>query len=740
MGRVKRAAPAFAHIRTLLPVLVLAVLAAGAGKPELVCVDAAEAGLKGSPPFVGAYVVHDGIEIPAQVYVNGTVIKTVGIWEANSTKPTVQNVTVLPRELHGLVCFQPGEPAPAKVRRGKYIEVEAKGRRYGVTLVDVREEAKAPPPLPIPDGVELVKGRVVAKRDVVEQGLAATATAVLGVYAQLQQPSQSLFRDFSGTIVAAFKLRQTDGYVISSQTARGSCATGRFILPNGTSYFYLVFTPATRAEIYGGASELWLYITGAVYNTGGQRLGDLKLSGAYYGNTYRIPNNPSPWHALYADLSQWTGIDKEIRIQICNDQPIYGRYIIDAFIYTTVPAKSYAEPFALESPGQGTAVHSYGAWQLYNGTYLAIPGFTTPLGYALGSAKASITVRTCARNPPSSVNIYWGPFYIGSVSRTQGTDGCWYYVATPAMFTGAWDVAARAGLYVGGALHAIYIGPFNADAYNSGIYIQQLRVEGLYRPEMNARVSRIFRDKGVYWGYYTLSGFGAIYDPYAGGYYTYGSKIDIKFFRSGDLYYNPHVLISISKYDGMTFHCSPIEIYVSAYSNGKKVWLGVDGVPAALKESGQGAPKDFIDALVELISNVFEETNKWASRVLKVISWGSFAIDLLVSASEVSVSAKKVDDYTVQYIIDIGPLAPSAIAVDGATLIPNISPDAVVYSIERVSVQCVGVYTYSPYSFYVDPLPRLISTQGVHVFRTFTCGKQEIGDPYPNMCTSSLYG
>ncbi|ABP50943.1 MAG: hypothetical protein OWQ51_04140 [Pyrobaculum arsenaticum] len=729
-------------------VLVIYVMAAppeSVGKPQLICIDAAEAGFKGSPPFIGAYVVNRGEKIPSQIYTNGTVIRIIGVWEANSTNPSVRNITVLPTELFGLICFQPGETRPARVKKGVYIEVEARGRRHGVTIVDVRDEPMALPPLPLTEDFELIRGRVVARREVASEETPAEGAAerlgpppLTQPAFQLIQPSQSLFRDFSGTIIASFKLRNTDGYVISSQTARGSCATGRFILPNGTSWVALVFSPATRAEVYGGASELWLYITADVYRTDGTYLGSLSFSGAYYPNVYRIPNPPRPWHILIADLSQWRDIDKEIRIRICNEYPVYGRYIIDAFIYTAVPAKSYGEPFALESPGKGTTIMPYSADILYNGTYLAIPGFTPPPGYALGSARAVITLRTCSPNPPASINIYWGPLYIGTISRMLGTDGCWYYVVMPTMLTGAWDVAVRSSLYIGGSLHAIFVGPFDTATYSSGITIQNFRVEGIYRPEMNARTSSIFRDYAVNWLYYTASAFGSYFDYNMGTVY-YGSKVNVMITERGSSYIKPHVLISVSKYEGM-FHCGRIEISVRAYSNGVPVMLSLHGLPAAYQESASGQVISYLDIVVDFISNIFEETAKRASSVLKVISWAIFAIDLLQSASGVDIVADTSDPYVVRYIIRPGPFAPSAIAIDGASIASYISLyQPVVYEV-GVYMWCLGDRYYDNDESYLDGTPITLSTQNIHIFRTFTCGKQEIGNIYVDKCTPSSYG
>ncbi|AFA38859.1 hypothetical protein Pogu_0832 [Pyrobaculum oguniense TE7] len=731
--------------------LVLVIYATAAppesvGKPQLICIDAAEAGFKGSPPFIGAYVVNRGEKLPSQIYTNGTVIRIIGVWEANSTNPSVRNITVLPTELFGLICFRPGEARPARVKKGVYIEVEARGRRHGVTIVDAGDEPMALPPLPLTDDFELIRGKVVARREVASEETPAEGVAerldpppLAQPASQLIQPSQSLFRDFSGTIIASFKLKNTDGYVISSQTARGSCATGRFILPNGTSWIALVFSPATRAEVYGGASELWLYITADVYRTDGTYLGGLSFGGAYYPNVYRIPNPPRPWHILYADLSRWRDIDKEIRIEICNENPVYGRYIIDAFIYTAVPAKSYGEPFALESPGKGTTIKPYSADVLYNGTYLAIPGFTPPPGYALGSARAVITLRTCSPNPPASINIYWGPLYIGTISRMVGTDGCWYYVVTPTMLTSAWDVSVRSSLYIGGSLHAIFVGPFDATTYSSGITIQNFRVEGIYRPEMNARASIIFSDYAVNWLHYTASAFASYFDYYTGA-ASYGSKVNVMLTDSGFFYAKPHVLISVSKYESTSFHCGRIEISVRAYSNGVPVMLSLQGRPVAYQESASGQVSSYLQIVVDFVSKIFEHSDKCASNVLKFISWPSFGISILQSAFGVDVIADTSDPYVVRYTICPSPFAPSAIAIDGASIAPYISLfQPVVYEV-GVYMWCLGDRYYDGGKSYLDGTPITFSTQNIHIFRTFTCGKQEIGDIDMYKCTPSSYG
>lgn len=708
-------------------------------KPFLICIDAGEAGLAGKPPLIAGYVTSRGARQPAQLYINGTVIKTVGIWEANSTKPQIQNLTVLPPAVRGLVCFQPGDPAPAG--RGLYIEVEARGRRYGVTITNATEDPTAPPALPlqyIADKAELVKGRVAARRAVRGPTAHTAQVEPLAIQRDSAQPlaiitpGPNFFRDFSGSIVAVFKLNRTDNYVLNLNGAGEACATGRFILPNGTSSFSIIFTPATRANVYGGAYYLTLSIAYKVYNEGNRLL---------YNSTInvQVPNNPRPWYIVNIDLSNVNNaynIVKKVELSICKPARlyVYGQYVIDAYIYSIVAARSYAQPFAMESPGQGAVVAPPpSAGQLFNGTYIVVPGFTPPPGYVLGSARATITLRTCASNAPTSVNIYWGPFYIGAISRTQGIDGCWYYVVTPVMFTGAFNTAATSSLRLGGLIHSIAIGPFPWDVYNRGITVQQMRIEGLYRPEMNARSSRAFLQYNMNWGTYTLSGFTSFVDYYSGAIYYYGSKVDLKLYTTGDVYYIPQFIISISKYDGMQYHCPTVEITVGASST-----LTYRGSVGVYTEGGNNLVQ-YVDLLVDFISNLFDETNKWVSRVLGFISWVTFGIDVVQAASWVGVNVNQVNG-ELRYTIGLGPLAPDKVVIDGGTLAPAIaSGESVTFTIKQVKM--CGV-TYGDYSAYLDPTARLISNSNIHFFRTFTCGKQEIFPHarYTVYCNSTLYG
>ncbi|MEM0484372.1 MAG: hypothetical protein QW434_06735 [Pyrobaculum sp.] len=718
----------------------LAVLAAASAqqqvveKPLLICIDAGKAGLAGKPPLIAGYVTSRGARQPAQLYINGTVIKAVGIWEVNSTKPQIQNLTVLPPEVRGLVCFQPGDPAPAG--RGLYIEVEARGRRYGVTIINATENPTAPPALPleyIADKVELVRGRLVAKRAV----RGPTAHTAQAEPLAIITPGPSLFRDFSGSIVAIFKLNRTDNYVLNLNGAGEACATGRFILPNGTSSFSIIFTPATRANVYGGAYYLTLSIAYKVYDEGNRLL---------YNNTInvQVPNNPKPWYIVNIDLSNVNNaynIVKRIELSICKPARlyVYGQYVIDAYIYSIVAARSYAQPFAMESPGQDAVVAPPpSAGQLFNGTYIVVPGFTPPPGYVLGSARANIVLRTCASNAPTSVNIYWGPFYIGAISRTQGIDGCWYYVVTPVMFTGAFNTAATSSLRLGGLIHSIAIGPFPWDVYNRGITVQQMRIEGLYRPEMNARSSRAFNENYMGWGTYTLSGFTSFVDYYSGAIYYYGSKVDLKLYATGDAYYEPHLVISISKYDGMQYHCPTVEITIGASSNGVPVALERPTSFGSYTEGGSGV-LSFVDLIVDFVSNVFDETNKWVSRALGFISWVTFGIDVVQAASWVGVNVDQVNG-ELRYTIGLGPLAPGKVVIDGGEIFARISSGSPVTFIIKQVKMC-GV-TYGDYSAYLDPTARSMSNSNIHFFRTFTCGKQEIF-PMPmtaRLCDASFYG
>ena len=705
---------------------------AAPGRPQLICVDAGEAGLAGKPPLIAGYVVSRGAWRPTQLYINGTVIKTVGIWDANSTKPQIQALAVLPPAVEGLVCFPPGDPAPAK--KGLYLEVEARGRRHGVTIINATEDPAAPPALPLEYALqhfELIRGRVVRKA---VRDPAAARDAAQAKPLSLITPGPSHFRDFSGQIVAVFKLRQTDNYVLTLNGAQAACASGTFMLPNGTSSFTITFTPATRADVYGGASSLMLSIVYFIYDESNNLLDSKNVN-------VNIPSSPRPWYMVTVDLSRWVDKTKRINLYICKPLGIYvyGRYIIDAFIYSVVPAKSYAQTFALASPGQNTAVAPPpSVAQLFNGTYIVVPGFTPPPGYVLGSARALITLKTCASNAPASINVYWGPFFIGTVSKIQGSDGCWYYVITPAMFTSAFNTAARASLYLGGLIHNVAVGPFNWDTYRRGIAIQQMRIEGLYRPEMNARSSAAFRNYHLNWGIYTLSGFMSIVDNYSGGIYYYGDRIDLKLYTTGDLYYVPQFVISVAKYNGMQFHCPRVEVVVGARSNGVSVPLYYRGSVGTYTEGGSGLV-DFVDLVVSFISNMFENTAKWISTVLGGISWPLFAIDLVQAASDVNVRVEQVGG-DLRYIITLGPLAPDKIVIDGATLLPGFGGDvSVTFVIKQVSMCSV---TYGDYSAYLDPTARLISRSNIHLFRTFTCGKQEIyPDPKVTVrCDSTLYG
>ncbi len=736
-------------VRLLVLIVLLTVLLAAnqipSGKPQFICLNAREAGLEGSPPTLAGFVVRGRGQTPVQLYTNGTVINVVGIWDANSTKPQIQNVSVLPPAIKGLICFQPGDPVPARVARGLYLEVESRGRRYGVTIINATDDPAAPPALPLeylPRDIEVIRGRVVARREIREVGGPPAGMSRVEAV-QMIQPSQSLFRDFSGSIVASFKLNYTDNHVLNLYGSGEACVRGRFILPNGTGWFTLAFTPATRADVYGGAYYLYLTIRASIYDVDTGRL----LASMTLGDNgiVQIPNQPRPWFLITVDLSQWTTLTKRIELTICKPSGIYvyGRYIIDAVVYAAVPARSYAEPFALESPGRGTLVKPpTGTSQLYNGTYLAIPGFTPPPGYALGSARASVVIRTCSPSAPSSVSIYWGPLYIGAVSRIQGVDGCYYYVVTPADFRGGFDVAIRSSLYLGGALHAVYIGPFNNDVYNTGLRIDQLRIEGLYRPEMNARSSIVFSRAAAYWGYITLSSFITVYTyqrdvPII----AYGSKVDIKFSATGASYTTPDLIIAVQKYDGM-LHCGKISFVVRAYSNGQPVTLKFGRATGVYQQGGNLNP-DWVDLFVDFISNLLDETKNAVSQsVLKVVSWVSFTIGVVQAASFVSIDRLETQDGGVLYTVSMGSLAPGAIVIEGGSLSPQLlTLRPIEFRIERIQMSCAdSVYSFGDYWIYLDPMVSSHSSQNIHIFRTFTCGKQEIGELSPLTCSPSIYG
>ncbi|AET34159.1 hypothetical protein P186_2783 [Pyrobaculum ferrireducens] len=721
---------------------------ASAGRPVLVCVDAVEAGLAGKPPLITGFVTSRGARQPAQLYINGTVIKTVGIWEANSTKPQVQNLTVLPPVIKGLVCFPPGDPAPAG--RGLYIEVEARGRRHGVTIINATEEPAAPPALPleyVADHFEIVKGRVVARRAIRSADGENTAQtqppSLVRNTEQIQPlslitPGPDIFERFSGDIVASFKLAQTDNYVLDLSPYRTGevCARGRFILPNGTSSFTLSFTPATRAEIYGGASCLLLSIKANITDEDtGQRLAsNLILNGSSMvaPGIHCVPNPPRPWYLVHLDLSSWRDRNKRVDLRICVPASMggYGRDYIDAFIHAVVPARSYAQPFALESPGQGTVVKvpPGGVEQLYDGTYIAVPGFTVPPGYVLGSARSNIIIKVCSPQAPTSINVYWGPFYIGTVSRTQTSDGCYQYEVSPQMFTGALNTAASASLYVGGTTHALFIGPFNSASYYSGIQINRMTIQGLYRPEMNARSSIIFAYP-LTWSYFTASGFATYYDPYSGTLIRYGTKTEFKLLADWE-YHNTRSLISLHRYDGQ-LHCSRVDVYIWAYNATSGSQIAMEhGSAKAFRERAGGFSSTVIDILIDFISNVFDETNRRVSAFLKVISWATFAIDLLEEATDTKVSAGSSGGGVV-YSIELGSLAPP-VAINTTKQGLRLPPDAFgtpIRYVMRIDMVCGGVrYSYGPYSIYLNTMPWTFSRSTIHLFRTFTCGKQEIAD------------
>lgn len=255
-----------------LAVLILAALTWSQGVGySLVCVDAREIGIEGEPPFWGAAVWENGRLRPAMLYVEEETIRSVGIWEMNSTSPRVAEVTVLPARLRGKIRFEVGEPVyrPEAARaRGKYVEVDTERGRRAVYLIRIDEDPLwqeyALPAVPIYGEIPAKKVKMVRAVDLPGRGPAALPQSV--------SDPVSGFTNFQSIIVAVFKLRQTDNY----QLMPGYTAVGQFPAPPGVTSATLVFTPA----FYSAGGSMFITIKVEIYDESGALI-----------KAYTIPSN-----------------------------------------------------------------------------------------------------------------------------------------------------------------------------------------------------------------------------------------------------------------------------------------------------------------------------------------------------------------------------------------------------------------------------------------------------------------
>ncbi len=721
-------------LRVWYLVLVVAALLIAAGQgdrghqPQLVCVDVRDVGLEGAEPFWGAAVWDNGRLRPVQLYVVGERIQAIGIWEVNSTAQP-RDLLVVPPRLRGEICFEPGPPVysqHAPRGRAKYVEVDTPRGRVAVYLVRIDENPYAIPPIPVE--TPLAERKPAARVVDIQPPRKPEITPM-----QIASPAY-MFRDFSGTIVAVFTLRETDNQPLGGYKR---CAEGRFNAPNGTLAAYLVFSPSTRREDNYGYLGLRVTVT----DKNGKLIHDEYV---------QVPTSPKPWYIvpLYNIYVPSGGVNMTYRVQICKDW--YGwvdlvNYYIDAYVVLHVAARSYAVPFRLASPAQGAWVGVVKTQVDKNGTHLIIPGFNPPPGYVVNSGALYLSIRTCSPNPPPYLNIYWGLVYVTTVYGYRDDSGCTSYVAYLPPGNANIDIATRTSLWLGGNLHTIVIGPINRETFLSGITISDLRVEGYYRPDMNARRSIAFKEYALPWARYGIFAFQVLsgYDLYPGQgyYYIYGDKVDIVLYRHGTEK-TTYATIYIGKIDSpFTYHCGRVSIWFSAYDSNWQRRIVSSNLANVYAESWwSGMRIEILQLIGEFVVNIMDELKTISNTVLKSISWALFATSLLGLAADASISIAN-DGGMLR--VDISPGFATNALVARVALRPSVIEGRYYLSVERVEVSCGGSIQRftSPYRAYFDiDFVSAMSNLPIHQFRTLTCGKPELSLTYLALCNVDSYG
>ena len=379
----------------MLVVLAFAVLAYGqsphqAPIPEVgfICATAGELGVAGEPPVLAFSVFEKGVWKPADAFVEPENVTFLLVPLLTGDKPEKGVVTgqlpppVLKNET--VICFKPGRGTPrAKPpAEGKLAVLKKRGEVYHVFIT--RPEAAPHANFSVaqmgkPQGErpdEVKTEGALPKSKPRGGGGEATAQMVIGM-----------------TYWASFKLYSSFNKVLGL----GQCAAFEFDVPAETADTALVLLGGTTPGTYNYYVEKWQ--NGAKTAT-------------FTGQTTVYSGSPQA-------IAVWMGGGRATyKGRICNP------YLSSATIYTAVLVKvnnqqQYLRQDTTKMPK--TAIHLSTLFDsnppantmLLKNSYVAVPGFIVD---AASQITIDVYLRVLKSKASSTLYVYWGPLYLGSVT------------------------------------------------------------------------------------------------------------------------------------------------------------------------------------------------------------------------------------------------------------------------------------------------------------------------------------
>ena len=463
----------------------------------------------------------------------------------------------------------------------------------------------------------------------------------------------------------------------------GGVAGGSFELPPGTYAMEVVITAASTPGVTYGV------IVSEQYADGSNALM------AY--NVYLSPSAPyaTVWHTFSRPDAKVVGIS--ILPPIGS-----GTYIVDAFITVYGDAKAYWQRFHVVHQ-RFSGVISASRLIRSNGVYLALLGFTAPPGAAYATTYLVGSVTICGP-VGDHVNVYWGTAYLGRVYRTSVSGSC-------KTFNFNLYAPPYENVKTGGSTHFILVGPVGTTA---SVAVNYLGLHGLYRPEMNRETSQVWRDV-LPWGYAVYTGL------------TGRAEMKIYDLGSDDKTGSMRVAIYLSPYQNQALCINTLRVRL-ALNNGNDMLAGdAYGLYVEGNES-----LDVVSLILSWVVQLLETMSKILEKVGKVVSWillGKDTVKVLGGWSTISVVS--VNNYLDIYV-SLVPTDADKPAIARVAIADTYQGSG--YTVSVKEVYMCGVLAHSdastaiPAMQYYKPWSYVVSTatQFVDIYRTFTCGKQEV--------------
>ncbi len=676
---------------------------------------------------VSVYVDGEGFR-PAALYVEGAVVEGRFL---NLTEP-IQTLIAPTRPQR--VCLDlplSRRPIDSVIREAENY-AKARGRLHAISaprgrgyiLVENRT-ADIPPIVKWPGDAEEARREttrdVTPRRDVPE---AVAATASGEVVGYIKSVAFNFTRYFGGC----------------------SYTRNRIALPNGTLWIEVVLTNATTRGTYHVYVDLYASETGwnpIFYDWYGQYVTVDKRGVTYLARHVDVPSSAQS-RPVFAEV--W----------ICEGP----QGVIDGYVLFRVRASDYCAGYVRYpvQPGARVVVKDVYSSQSLNNrfsntSHVIFPPMELPPGHWVGTGRltADFTIRLCtgsSTTPPPDyfqVNLYYGPYWIGSTSVASQWCGleiiystlyCCRYRANAWGWINAPDqIAAQFGLRAPMGLPVI-LGPIptpNIVVY-ADISVNSLKYEGLRRPDVAPPDSYVFRDADHRFAHVVLQ-----YWNIRGTYGT-AARLDVATQYSGRTVGMPSAPIAVS----------PIKM---VYGTAETVYALPSGVEVTLRADARiqgtysippGTDKTLISnpstrrvwEVVSAFANYLGILSQVLSTVslmirdprLGIVTYGISFVSLvgqhLASASISTYRVVQLAENAVMVSINIG------FSEDKVSHLVSVAP-----STGATTLTITGVRIWegsAPYYYSIgvsSPLSvRLMSGVEVYGYRNFYCGFNEVPD------------